>query len=196
MQQTWLVQVLQLSQTHMTTHSKQAQTHTHTYSYTPAINTSTNRNMNSQRRILQPGAGYQPPELLSATPVGCRLCQCGTIIQTRTHTRRQLLALTSDDCPWFRCVSEAENLAQRHAPFHIHDVVWVGSKFNRESRRSCAQSRRDGLATAPLNQAASCKYTARLRWHPFGHVVSQTGSFRLLRKSAEIQRGAARKRVP
>lgn len=101
---------------------------------------------------------------------------------THTHTRRRLLALTADDCPWFRCFSEAENLAQRHAPFHIHDVVFAGSKFNRESRRSCAQSRGDGLATAPLNQAVSCKYTARLRWHPFGHVVTQTGSCCLLRK--------------
>lgn len=50
--------------------------------------------------------------------------------ETSTHTQRergggeiqQLFALTADDCPWFWCFSEAENLAQRHAPFHIHTV--------------------------------------------------------------------------
>lgn len=110
-----------------------------------------------------PGYQSSPPGHWAATPAGRCLCQCGTIRQAATgkrqHTQRerggeiqQLFALTADDCPWFWCFSEAENLAQRHAPFHIHSVVFDGSKFRRESRRSSVQRRRDGLTTAPLKQ--------------------------------------------
>lgn len=86
---------------------------------------------------------------------------------TDTH-----FALTADDCPWFRCYSEADNLAQQHAPFHIHNVVFNGSKFK---RRSSVQRRGDGLTAAPLKQADSWKYTARLRWHSYKHVANQPG---------------------
>lgn len=92
--------------------------------------------------------------------------QSSSLWETSTHTHTHTPAhththtLTADDCPWFRCFSEAENLAQRHAPFHIHNVVFKGSKSERESRRSSVQRRGDGLTAAPLNQPVSYKYTA------------------------------------
>lgn len=151
-------------------------THTRLWSTRPQCHEQKQRRWTNKHNVMTPPQslqpdpaatvpGYQssPPGHWAATPAGRCLCQCGTIRQAATgkrqHTQRerggeiqQLFALTADDCPWFWCFSEAENLAQRHAPFHIHSVVFDGSKFRRESRRSSVQRRRDGLTTAPLKQ--------------------------------------------
>lgn len=77
-----------------------------------------------------------------------------TSTHARAHTRTQ--SLTADDCPWFLCVSEAENLAQRHAPFHLRAAVFDGFEFRRDSRRRSVHMRR---------QPGSRKHSAPLRWH-------------------------------
>lgn len=91
----------------------------------------------------------------------------------RQHTDTELSALTADDYPWSRCFSDAEHLALRHAPFHIHGVVFNAPKIQRESQRSSVQRQ----AAAPGNQPASWKHTARLRWHS---VHTRRDSARLL----------------
>lgn len=160
-------------------------THTHKTPPLSQQNTTLQHTSTSSSSLLRSGSlsvpGYQRPvSPPPATPLrsasshtgwplslSMRHHQSSSHWETSTHTltHTQLSALTADDCPWFRCFSEAENLAQRHAPFHIHNVVFKGSKFKRDSRRSCVQRRRDGLTAAPLNPPGSYKYTAGLRWH-------------------------------
>lgn len=108
--------------------------------------------------ISPPHPVIEQPHRLAAVSVNAAPSVKQPLGNVNTHRERgggeiqQLFALTADDCPWFWCFSEAENLAQRHAPFHIHSVVFDGSKFRRESRRSSVQRRRDRLTTAPLKQ--------------------------------------------